>query len=163
MRRCLYHCTMLGTQRPKPVTGKTAVVSRENDQLAARRPRTQAARWNLYYCVTRVFMAQMVQMAQSAVCKPHHSVDRRLCRWRVRSLGRLSLRQMMTPEFIATMFGVRRDDVTKGANELQKLGTIRYADGQITLVHRSKLEQLSCECYVVIKNPGRRLLSFPLG
>jgi hypothetical protein len=105
-----------------------------------------------------------VLMTQIAVCKRHHSVDRHLCLWLVRSLGRLSFHQMtMTQEFIATMRGERRDDVIKAAGKLQELWIIRYADGQITVVHRTKLQQLSCECYAVIKNQGSQLLSFPDG
>ncbi len=104
----------------------------------------------------------MTKMAQIAVCKRHHSVDRHLCRWLVRSLRRLSFQQMMAQEFIATMLGVRRD-VTKAPGKLQELGIIRYADGQITAVYRPTLKQVSCECYAVIKNRGRQLPSFPHG
>jgi Mn-dependent DtxR family transcriptional regulator len=67
----------------------------------------------------------------------------------------------MTQEFIATMLGVRRDDVTEAAGKLQELGIIHYADGQITVVDRPKLEQLSCECYAVIEKESGRLLSLP--
>jgi CRP-like cAMP-binding protein len=104
----------------------------------------------------------ITQMAQIAVCKGHHSVDQQLCRWLLLSLDRLSSHQLtMTQEFIATMLGVRRDDVTEAAGKLQELGIIHYAHGQITVVDRPKLEQLSCECYAVIKKESGRLLSLP--
>lgn len=106
---------------------------------------------------TQVLIAQM---AQTAVCKGHHSVDQQLCRWLLLSLDRLSSHQLaMTQEFLATILGVCLEDVTDAAGKLQELGIIRYADGQITVLDRTKLEQLSCECYAVIRKESERLLS----
>jgi hypothetical protein len=67
----------------------------------------------------------------------------------------------MTQEFIATMLGVRREGVTAAAGKLQKLGVIEYARGRITVLDRTKLEMLSCECYSVVKRETDRLLPFP--
>jgi CRP-like cAMP-binding protein len=103
--------------------------------------------------------ALITQMAQTAVCNRHHSVDQQLCRWLLLSLDRLSSNQLtMTQELIANMLGVRREGVTDAAGKLQKLGIIRYARGQITVLDRARLEQLSCECYGVVKKETDRLL-----
>ncbi len=103
--------------------------------------------------------ALITQMAQTAVCNRHHSVDQQLCRWLLLSLDRLnSNRLTMTQELIANMLGVRREGVTDAAGKLQKLGVIRYARGQITVLDRPKLEQLCCECYGVVKKETDRLL-----
>jgi len=105
----------------------------------------------------------LTQMAQTTVCKRYHSLDQQLCRWLLLSLDRLSSHQLtLTQEFIATMLGVRREGVTEAAGKLQELGIIRYADEQITVLDRPKLEQLSCECYAVIRKESERLLSLPL-
>src|ERR1700728_3217576 len=75
------------------------------------------------------------------------------------SLDRLSSNQLtMTQELIANMLGVRREGVTEAAGKLDKLGVIRYARGHITVLDRSKLESLCCECYAVVRKESERLL-----
>ena len=64
----------------------------------------------------------------------------------------------MTQELIANMLGVRREGVTEAAGKLQKLSVIKYSRGQITVLDRPRLEQLSCECYAVVKTETDRLL-----
>lgn len=101
----------------------------------------------------------IAQMAQTAVCNRHHSVDQQLCRWLLLSLDRLSSNELkMTQELIANMLGVRREGVTEAAGKLQKLGAIRYHHGHITVLDRTILEYLSCECYAVVKRETDRLL-----
>ena len=107
----------------------------------------------------RYTQSLITQMCQTAVCNRHHSVDQQLCRWLLLSLDRLSSNQLtMTQELIANMLGVRREGVTEAAGKLHKLGVIRYARGQITVLDRPKLEQLCCECYAVVKKESDRLL-----
>jgi CRP-like cAMP-binding protein len=106
----------------------------------------------------RYTQALITQMAQTAVCNRHHSVDQQLCRWLLLSLDRLPSNQLvMTQELIANMLGVRREGVTDAAGKLQKLGVIQYARGQITVLDRDQLEKLSCECYAVVKKETDRL------
>ena len=101
----------------------------------------------------------IMQMAQTAVCNRHHSVDQQLCRWLLLSLDRLASNTLtMTQELIANMLGVRREGVTDAAGKLQKLGAIQYARGRITVLDRPQLEQLCCECYAVVKKETDRLL-----
>jgi CRP-like cAMP-binding protein len=89
-------------------------------------------------------------------------VNQQLCRWLLLSLDRLKSNELkMTQELIANMLGVRREGVTAAAGELQKLGVIRYSRGKITVLDRARLEQLSCECYGVVKQETDRLLSGP--
>jgi CRP-like cAMP-binding protein len=107
----------------------------------------------------RYTQALITQMAQTAVCNRHHSVDQQLCRWLLLSLDRLTSNKLvMTQELIANMLGVRREGVTEAAGKLDKLGVIRYARGNITVLDRPKLEKLCCECYAVVKNESDRLL-----
>jgi CRP-like cAMP-binding protein len=113
----------------------------------------------LLHVLLRYTQALITQMAQTAVCNRHHSVDQQLCRWLLLSLDRLSTQELkMTQELIANMLGVRREGVTEAAGKLQKLGVIRYSRGQITVIDRAKLEKLSCECYAVVKRETDRLL-----
>jgi CRP-like cAMP-binding protein len=114
----------------------------------------------LLHVLLRYTQSLITQMAQTAVCNRHHSVNQRLCRWLLLSLDRLESNELkMTQELIANMLGVRRESVTAAAGELQKLGVIRYRRGKITVLDRARLEQLSCECYAVVKQETDRLLS----
>jgi CRP-like cAMP-binding protein len=108
----------------------------------------------------RYTQSLLTQMAQTAVCNRHHSLDQQLCRWMLLSLDRLDSNKLaMTQELIANMLGVRREGVTEAAGKLQRLGVIRYARGKITVLDRPHLERLSCECYEVVKRETDRLLS----
>jgi len=110
----------------------------------------------------RYTQSLITQMAQTAVCNRHHSIDQQLCRWLLFSLDRLSGNRItMTQELIANMLGVRREGVTEAAGKLQKLGAIEYARGQITVLNRPQLESLSCECYAVVKKETDRLMPCP--
>ena len=114
----------------------------------------------LMHVLLRYTQALITQMAQTAVCNRHHSVDQQLCRWLLLSLDRLSSNQLsMTQELIANMLGVRREGVTGAAGKLQDLGVIRYSRGHITVLDRPKLETLACECYAVVKAETDRLQS----
>jgi CRP-like cAMP-binding protein len=107
----------------------------------------------------RYTQALITQMAQTAVCNRHHTVDQQLCRWLLLSLDRLPSDTLtMTHELIANMLGVRRGGVTEAASKLQALGVIRYMRGKITVLDRPRLERLCCECYSVVKKEMDRLL-----
>ncbi len=109
----------------------------------------------------RYTQSLITQMAQTAVCNRHHSIDQQLCRWLLLSLDRLSGNKlMMTQELIANMLGVRREGVTEAAGKLQKINIIEYHRGHITVLDRPKLEKLSCECYAVVKKETDRLLHY---
>jgi CRP-like cAMP-binding protein len=107
----------------------------------------------------RYTQALLTQMAQTAVCNRHHSVDQQLCRWLLLSLDRLPSNVLtMTQELIANMLGVRREGVTEAAGGLQRAGLIHYSRGKITVVDRPGLEARVCECYQVVKTEFDRLL-----
>jgi len=113
----------------------------------------------LQYLALRYTQALITQMAQTAVCNRHHSVEQQLCRWLLLSLDRLSSNELtMTQELIANMLGVRREGVTEAAGHLQAAGLINYSRGHITVLDRPKLEKRVCECYAVGKKEMDRLL-----
>ena len=111
------------------------------------------------HLLLRYTQALITQMAQTAVCNRHHSLDQQLCRWLLLSLDRLPGDELlMTQELIANMLGVRREGVTEGAMKLQQAGLIRYARGRISVLDRAGLEKRTCECYAVVKKEYDRLL-----
>jgi len=114
---------------------------------------------SLQHLLLRYTQALLTQMAQTAVCNRHHSVDQQLCRWLLLSLDRLPTNKLtMTQELIANMLGVRREGVTEAAGKLQLSGLIEYSRGAITVLDRPRLEVQCCECYQVVKKEFDRLL-----
>jgi len=130
--------------------------------LSSRRLRNEFNAYaDMRMLMLRYTQALITQMAQTAVCNRHHSIDQQLCRWLLLSLDRLSGNHLvMTQELIANMLGVRREGVTESAGKLQDLDVIEYHRGQITVLDRPRLEQLCCECYAVVKRETDRLQAY---
>jgi CRP-like cAMP-binding protein len=111
------------------------------------------------HLLLRYTQSLITQMAQTAVCNRHHSVDQQLCRWLLLSLDRLNGNELaITQEIIAGLLGVRREGITEAAGKLKQLGLIAYGRGHITVLNRSGLEAKVCECYAVVKRETSRLL-----
>ena len=113
----------------------------------------------MQHLLLRYTQSLLTQMAQTAVCNRHHSLDQQLCRWLLLSLDRLTSNELiMTQELIANMLGVRREGVTEAAGKLQDAGVIEYSRDHITVIDRPALEARTCECYAVVKAESDRLL-----
>jgi CRP-like cAMP-binding protein len=131
----------------------------------AYRLRAETLKWEfmqggeVQHLLLRYTQALITQMAQTAVCNRHHSLDQQLCRWLLLSLDRLPSNQLvMTQVLIANMLGVRREGVTEAARRLQADGLIKYNRGHITVLDRLGIEARTCECYAVVKRECDRLL-----
>ena len=128
-------------------------------RLKAKMIKEEMTRAPVLHLLLRYTQALITQMAQTAVCNRHHTLDQQLCRWLLLSLDRLEGNELkMTQELISNMLGVRREGVTESALKLQKAKLIRYARGHITVLNRAGLEKRSCECYAVVKKEYDRLL-----
>ena len=128
-------------------------------RLASETIKAEFNRAPVLHLLLRYTQALITQMAQTAVCNRHHSLDQQLCRWLLLSLDRLQGNELvMTQELIANMLGVRREGVTEAALKLQEAGLIRYARGRIRVLDRTGLEARTCECYAVVKKEYDRLL-----
>ncbi len=113
----------------------------------------------LQHLLLRYTQALITQMAQTAVCNRHHSIEQQLCRWLLLTADRLPSNVLaMTQESIANTLGVRREGVTEAAGKLQEAGLIQYSRGRIIIVDRAQLEKRVCECYAVVKKEFDRLL-----
>lgn len=116
----------------------------------------------LEYLVLRYTQALLAQVAQTAVCNRHHSVEQQLCRWLLMAADRGSGDTLAsTHELISSMLGVRREGITEAAHRLQKARLIQYNRGRITLHDRTGLEGRACECYRVVRQEFDRLLPPP--
>jgi CRP-like cAMP-binding protein len=112
------------------------------------------------HLLLRYTQALITQMAQTAVCNRHHTLDQQLCRWLLLSLDRLRSNELvMTQGLIANMLGVRREGVTEAAGRLHDAKVINYRRGHITVLDRGALERRACECYGVVRKEYDRLLS----
>ncbi len=113
----------------------------------------------MQHLLLRYTQSLLTQMAQTAVCNRHHSLDQQLCRWLLMSIDCLPSDELvMTQELIANMLGVRREGVTEAAGNLQRAGLIKYSRGHITVLDRAGLEARVCECYAVVKKEFGRLM-----
>ncbi|MBZ8180345.1 Crp/Fnr family transcriptional regulator [Oscillatoria salina] len=106
--------------------------------------------------------ALLTQISQTAVCNAQHTIEERLARWllTVQELLDTTEELPLTQEFISNMLGTRRSGVTVAAGRLQAAGTISYRRGKITILNQEELELIACECYQILKDEFRRLLSF---
>lgn len=109
--------------------------------------------------VMRYAQSVLGQMAQTAICNRHHSIDQQLCRRLLLGRDRLPSDELdMTHELAASLLGVRREGISTAAHKLQEAGLIRYRRGHIVILDRARLEQQTCECYAAAKREYRRLM-----
>lgn len=128
-------------------------------KLDARILQTEFARsTRLHMLLLRYTQALMTQIAQTAVCNCHHSLEQRLCRWLLLTLDRCASEDLViTQELVASILGVRRESITDAAGSLERAGYINSRRGHITVVNRKGLEATACECYAMVKNEVGRL------
>ena len=95
---------------------------------------------------------RLTETSQTALCSHAHTIEQRLSRWLLNLADRLKSKELpMTQDLIANMLGVHRPGVTLAAIALQDAGYINYRRGLITITNRKGLENLTCECYEIIK------------
>lgn len=142
-------------------TASSAVVQTAGEAYRLDSPTLKRAfdRHGLFHrSLLRYTQALMTQMAQTAACNRHHTVEQQLCRWLLLTLDRsTSSNLVMTQELIAHMLGVRREGITEAAGKLQRAGVISYRRGHIAVIDRRRLEACVCECYGVVKTELARL------
>jgi CRP-like cAMP-binding protein len=112
--------------------------------------------------ILRYTQCLVAQMAQTAVCNRHHTLEQQFSRWLLLSLDRLQSNSLtITQQLLAHILGAQRDEVIEAAGNLHALGIIQYSCDRITVVNRRNLEVLSCECYSMIKFEADRVFPLP--
>ena len=110
----------------------------------------------------RYTQALMTQVAQTAACYRHHSVEQQLSNWLLTTLDRRPQRELvMTQELLGSLLGVRRESITQAASTLQQRGYIRYRRGHIAVTDPSGLVSCACECYGVVRRTLQKLALAP--
>lgn len=113
----------------------------------------------LQRALLRYTQALITQIAQTAACYRHHSIEQQLSRWLLSTYDRLPEGELvMTQELVAGLLGVRRESVTDAAGRLRDAGYIRYRRGHISILDHIGLQTRACECYGVVKKELGRLL-----
>lgn len=103
--------------------------------------------------VLRYVQAQLIQTSQSAGCNAKHEADQRMARWLLLCHDRAESDVLpLTHDFLADMLGTSRPTVSLTAHDLQERGLIEYKRGNIRLLDIPGLQQISCECYRVVKD-----------
>ncbi|MHB8719019.1 MAG: Crp/Fnr family transcriptional regulator [Candidatus Dormibacteria bacterium] len=106
----------------------------------------------LHESLQRYLIALFGQISQAAACNRLHSNEERLSRRLLMSRDRVGEDEFdITHEFLGQMLGSRRATVTRSAGLLQAAGLIRYHRGRVSIRDRAGLEEVSCECYGVIR------------
>jgi CRP-like cAMP-binding protein len=112
----------------------------------------------LQTALLRYTQAMMTQIAQTAACYRHHSVEQQVSSWLMATLDRLRDGELvMTQELLGSLLGVRRESITQAAFRLQEKGYIRYRRGHISVTNANGLRTCACECYGVVKTELQRL------
>ena len=108
----------------------------------------------------RFMHTMFTQVTQTAACNRLHTLDQRLARWLLMTQDRVNNKEFtLTQEFLSRMLGVRRAGVTVAANDLRQSGFIDYHRGDIIILDRRGLENVSCECYRIVKHEYDSYLS----
>jgi CRP-like cAMP-binding protein len=126
---------------------------------AIRREFKQGGR--LHDLVLRYTHAIFTQASQTAVCNRLHPVEARLARWLLTVRERVETDQFpITHDFMARMLGANRATVSLTAATIQQAGYISYKRGKLTVLDREGLEDVSCECYGIVKKRYEEILKF---
>jgi CRP-like cAMP-binding protein len=102
----------------------------------------------LQLSLNRYLQVVIEQLQVSCVCLRFHTIGERLATWLLTSLDRSNASELpVTQELIATMLGVRRVGISTAANLFRQKGLIEYNRGRLTVLNRTGLEQVACNCY----------------
>lgn len=87
------------------------------------------------------------QTAQRIGCIHHHLLDARFCSWLLMVMNRSQISKLkLTHDQIAGLLGVHRPSITHTAQLLRERNIIKYSRGELTILNRSKLEKMACDC-----------------
>lgn len=100
------------------------------------------------------------QVLQTSACNAQHSTEERMARWLLIAFERCATdRISLTHDDLAVAFGARRPTVTLVIRSLQAAEILETTRGTITVVDRSGLKQIACECYQAIRKNYRRVFA----
>jgi CRP-like cAMP-binding protein len=122
-------------------------------RIKANRFRAALERRGVLELLVRQFISSYLsQMSQIIACNSTHSIEERIARWLLMVQDRVETKELyLTQDFLSQMLGVHRPGVSMAAGKLKEAGIIDYQRGNITICNRTSLEEITCECYEVIK------------
>jgi hypothetical protein len=121
-----------------------------------------SASGRLHEVIQLYTLVLFTQISQAAACNRLHLTEERFARWLLMTHDRVESDEFtLTQDFLSQMLGVRRATVSQIASKAQADGVIRYARGCMTILDRERLEEMTCECYGIIRAEFERLLGKP--
>ena len=115
---------------------------------------------SLHAGLLRYAHAQMVQTAQTAYANAGFTIEARLARWVLMTDDRLEGSDLpLTHDFLSMMLGVRRPGVTVAIQALEGGGLIRASRGRITVLDRTKLEEVADDAYGLAEAEYARVMA----
>src|SRR6201990_2208599 len=129
-------------------------------RMTAQALKQQFARSDFLRRLMLLYMhALLTQVAQTAACNRHHSLNKQLCRWLLIEVARVESENLSaTQQLIADMLAVRREGITEAPGKLHNDGLTHHSRGHIRVLNRVGLEAKACECYGLVRREFDRLL-----
>jgi CRP-like cAMP-binding protein len=96
--------------------------------------------------------ALLMQFQHVAACNALHPVETRMARWLLHIHDRIDGDFIpLTQEALSELLGVRRTTVTQVVSKLRASGAVRSVRRGLVEIDRSRLEEVVCECYKVMR------------
>ncbi len=100
---------------------------------------------------TRYSDCLLAQVLQSVACNALHPIEERCLRWLLTLQDRIGTDVLpVTHELLAAMLGVQRTYLTRILRTLQQQGLIEVGRGRITILNRTAMQEVACECHGVV-------------
>lgn len=140
------------TRQIVQLPGRASKIPRANFVAAINK---SAVLRGLLYSHADAFSAHVLQ---TSACNAKHSTEERMARWLLMAFDRCNSDHInLTHDDLAVAFGVNRPTVTLIVRSLQAAHILEATRRSITVVDRSGLEQITCECYLAIRRNYERV------
>jgi CRP-like cAMP-binding protein len=98
------------------------------------------------------------RVTRTVACHRLHHLEQRCCHWLLMAHdSALSDEFPLTHEFLAMMLGYQRAGVSIIMRSLVDAGVIAHKRGKVSILDRTRLEAMACECYRTTKSDADEL------
>jgi CRP-like cAMP-binding protein len=102
--------------------------------------------------LTEYSHALLIASMRTSACNGLHGLQERCARWILTTVDRVgSDRFCVTKDFLAQLLGTNRPTASVMISVLEKEGILGVEGRSVTVVDRTRLKKVACECYEVIR------------